>query len=81
MAAAGLSTQPLFLLIGPFAGLGEGLGALVARFVGRGDRENARTLAGVGLTGAWAASVMDWAVRAALLCARIRQRRWQDVAI
>jgi len=41
VAAVGLSTQPLWALMGPFAGLATGLGALVARSVGGGDPEEA----------------------------------------
>ena len=41
VAAIGLSTQPLFLAMGLFRGLSVGTTALIARFIGSGDRQDA----------------------------------------
>ncbi len=55
VAAVGLSTQPLWFLMGPFLGLGSGLGALISRFVGAGDDEQARSAARQGF---WLSGVL-----------------------
>ncbi|MEA4884052.1 MAG: MATE family efflux transporter [Clostridia bacterium] len=41
VAAVGLSNQPLFIVQGLFMGLGVGVTALVARFIGAGDKRRA----------------------------------------
>lgn len=48
VAAVGLSTQPLWFLMGPFFGLAAGLGALISRFTGAGDGDSARNAARQG---------------------------------
>lgn len=49
VAAVGLSTQPLWFILGPFMGISAGLGALVARAVGAGDRQGAESALRQGL--------------------------------
>lgn len=56
VAAVGLSTQPLWFLMGPFYGLGSGLGALVSRFVGAGEHENARAASRQGF---WLGTILS----------------------
>lgn len=59
VAAVGLSTQPLWFLMGPFFGLAAGLGALVSRFTGAGDSDSARAAARQGfLLGGMLAALM-----------------------
>jgi len=70
VAAVGLSTQPLWFLMGPFMGVGSGLGALVARLTGSGEVAEARSAARQGFwLGAGMAMVMGALVW------------WQSVAI
>lgn len=49
VAAVGLSTQPLWFLMAPFFGLAAGVGALVSRFVGANDPEQASATGRQGL--------------------------------
>lgn len=66
ITAVGLSFQPFWLVQGFFMGLGAGTTALVARFVGAGERENARGVArqslllGTGLAVVFAAATIPF---------------------
>lgn len=50
IAAVGLSFQPLWVVMAVFAGVAVGTTALVARFVGAGDRDSASVVAAQGMT-------------------------------
>jgi Na+-driven multidrug efflux pump len=49
VASTGIGMQPLFLAQGIFMGIGIATNAIVARYVGAGERENARIVTGQSL--------------------------------
>lgn len=72
VAAVGLSTQPLWFLMGPFMGLGAGVGALVSRCAGAGQHLQARSALRQGFWLATALAILMGGLIAAQAAAIVR---------